>query len=188
MGKLFILTGPSGVGKNAVLDRSLEMGYRYGKVTTYSTRPMRKGEAQGHPYHFVDHETMQRMIDQGEMLEWAKVHTDIYGNVRKDVEVALEKQDIVILEIDPQGARTIREKIPEAKVVFLTPPSLEILEQRLKRRRSESDGTFGIRLNTAKTLLKDTSEWDYIVQNDENKLDETVKKVMNIIFSSKIQY
>lgn len=178
MAKLFIVTGPSGAGKNAVLNRAEEQGYRFHRVVTYSTRPMRRGESQGLPYHFVSEPVFHEMIASGDLLEWAKVHQHFYGNSRRDVERALKGDEPVILEIDPQGSRTVRKLFPDAMTIFLMPPSLEVLEQRIRRRRSEDEKSFQLRFGTAKQLLHDTSEWDVRIVNEEGNIDQAVQELM----------
>jgi guanylate kinase len=121
------------------------------------------------------------MIKKDELLEWAIVYGNYYGSSKKTVLRLLKKNKPVILRIDPQGARTIKKMFKEAKVIFIVPPSIKILEKRLKKRGLDSNEVIKQRLIKAKEELTNLKQWDYVVENKENKLKETIKKVKKII-------
>jgi len=184
MAKLFVISGLSGAGKDSVIKELKMKGLKFTWIVTTTTRPMRSGEKQGDPYHFISEEKFKKMISQKKFLEWAKVYNNYYGIQKKDIDAALKKNEPAILKIDYQGAKTIKSKFPEAKVIFILPPSLEILEKRLRLRGQDSEEVIQRRLKEAKKEIKNLEQWDYLVINEEGKLKETAEKVKKIIFKS----
>jgi len=183
MSKLFIISGLSGSGKDSVIEGLKKDGLDYSQVITTTTRARRENETEGNPYYFVTRDQFQKMLKQDEFFEWAEVYDNYYGNSKQAVQEALAGDRPVILRIDPQGAKTVKEKLPQAMVIFIVPPSLEVLEQRLKERGSETEETLKRRLTEAKKELETIDSWDYVVINEQGKLDEAVQKVKEIILS-----
>ncbi|MBU0731260.1 guanylate kinase [Patescibacteria group bacterium] len=185
MGKLFIITGPSGAGKDSVIFRAKEQGLEFAQVITTSTREIRAGESEGHPYHFVAEEEFKKMKDSDGMIEWAEVYGNLYGSSKKEVEDKLSENDMVVVKVDPQGARTFKKMMPEAVSIFIMPPSYEYLEKRLVNRETDSKEVIKERLETARKELENLLDWDFLVVNEEGKLDEAAAEVKEIVENSK---
>lgn len=184
MGKLFVITGPSGAGKDSVIQQSRELGQDFETIITTSTREMRPGEAEGAPYHFISREAFEESIEKGDFLEWAEVYGNLYGSTKAEVEDALKASDVVVLKIDPQGARTIKKSMPEVVTIFVMPPSFDYLEKRLVGRGTDSDETIRERLRVARREMEHMLDWDYLVVNEEGKLEQAAREVIEIIDSS----
>lgn len=180
-GTLVVITGPSGAGKDSVLEEAKRIGLESGQVITTTTRPMRTGEAEGKPYYFVTQEEFEQKIDKNEMLEWANVYGNYYGSTKEEVERVRTENDLVILKIDPQGARTIKEMMPDAVTVFVEPPSVDFLKQRLEKRATDSEEVIAKRLEVAKEEMDNISYWDHRLLNDEGKLTEAAENLIAII-------
>lgn len=182
---LVVISGPSGVGKDATLELMKQRNCPFYFVVTATTRPIRPGETDGQDYHFVSVGEFAEMIDEGELLEYAVVYGDYKGIPKKHVRAALASGEDVIMRIDVQGAATIRKLVPNAITIFLTAESEEELVSRLQRRKTEQPGQLKMRIATARQELRRIREFDYVVVNRENKLDETVEKVFAIISAEK---
>lgn len=182
-GNLFVLSGPSGVGKGTVLDKLLANFDQVEYSISATTRKPRQGELNGRDYFFMEEEKFFEKVEKREFIEWAKVHNNYYGTPRDYVESILEKGKDIILEIDIQGAKQVRKTYPEAIFIFLTPPSLEELEQRLDRRGSEDDKNKAIRLKNARGELEEQRYYNYQIVND--KLMDAVIKLKSIIIAEK---
>lgn len=174
---LVVLSGPSGVGKDAVLDRMKRLGSPYHFAVTATTRPMREGEREGESYHFIARAEFERMIASGELLEWAEVYGNLYGVPRAQVERALSEGRDVLVKVDVQGARTIHGLMPDAVLVFLAPPSLDELARRLTSRGTEADDAMRRRLREAEAEMEAASLFDHVVVNRRGKLDEAVRQI-----------
>jgi guanylate kinase len=182
---LVVLSGPSGVGKDAVLARMKELGRPFHYVITATTRPKRAGEKSGVDYHFLSRKEFQQMIDKHQLLEWANVYGNCYGVPKEEIASALSKGVDVIVKVDVQGAATIKEILPQAVFVFLTSPSIEELEKRLRKRRSESSTDLALRLERAKEEIKSLPIFDYVITSRQNKLDEVVSQIDAIVAAEK---
>jgi guanylate kinase len=182
---LVVLSGPSGVGKDATLQMLKQTDYPFYFVVTATTRPMRVNEVDGVDYHFVSVGEFAEMIEQGELMEYAVVYGDYKGIPKKHVREALASGKDVIMRIDVQGAATIRRLVPNAVTIFLTAESEEELVRRLHDRKTEDAGKLKMRIATARQELKRIVEFDYIVMNRIHELDETVKQVVSIITAEK---
>jgi guanylate kinase len=182
---LVVLSGPSGVGKDAVLARMRKLGRPFHYVITATTRPKRAGEKKGVDYHFLSQKEFQQMIDKHQFLEWANVYGNYYGVPKDEITSALSKGVDTIVKVDVQGAATIKKILPQAVFIFLMPPSEEELEKRLKRRHSESSEDLALRLERAKGEIKSLPLFDYVITSHQNKLDEVVSQIDAIIADEK---
>jgi len=178
---LFIISGPSASGKDTIIKELKKQGVKFQRVITTSTRPMRQGEKQGSPYWFISKEDFEDLIKEDKFVEWALVYGNYYGTQKKDLDRCLKTGQLVILKVDPQGARSIKRKFPSAKIIFIIPPDLETLEKRLKLRGKDSPESIKRRLEKAKEELKNLNQWDYLVLNEQGKLDKAVEEVKRIL-------
>ena len=171
--RLVVVTGPSGVGKgrvNAELLRLMNSSSNQpGLVLSISctTRSPRPGEVDGQHYHFLSREAFEAKIAAGDFLEWAEYNGNLYGTSREQVDKVLTRGHHVLLEIEVQGARQIKAKVPEALLIFLTPPSLEELERRLRERGTETEAVIQQRLATGRTELEEQDWFDHVVCNQQ---------------------
>lgn len=182
-GLLIVLSGPSGVGKDALLTTFLSNSSGAVKCVTATTRSPREGEVHGKDYHFVPLEEFRRMVEANEFLEYAKVHDNLYGTPRKWVEETLAAGIDVILKIDVQGGLSVKKQMPEAIMVFLAPPSLDELESRLRGRLTESEPEVTKRLLDARSELERIPEYDYLIENDT--LSEAAKRLECVILAER---
>ncbi len=178
---LIVISGPSGAGKDSILQRMKERNLPFHFVVTATTRSPRPNEVHGQDYFFVTKEEFARMIEQNELLEYAIVYGDYKGIPKQQVRQALASGQDVILRIDVQGAETIRKLVPEALLIFVTVESEEELVRRLKRRKTESPEELALRIATARKELERVEAFDYIVVNEEDRLDKTVDIITAII-------
>ncbi|MCB0136408.1 MAG: guanylate kinase [Caldilineaceae bacterium] len=182
---LVVLSGPSGVGKDSVIQGLKESGYPFYFVVTATTRPMRPNEVDGIDYHFVSVGDFAEMIENNELLEYAVVYGDYKGIPKKHVREALASGQDVIMRIDVQGAATIRALVPNAVTIFLTAESEEELVRRLQLRKTEPPDQLKMRIVTARRELRRFTEFDYVVINPEEQLDDAVDQVLSIIRAEK---
>ena len=174
-----VLAGPSGVGKGAIVSRLLAARPDLQLSVSATTRPPRPDEIDGRHYYFVDPDTFDRLVAAGGLVEWAEIFGNRYGTPREPVERALAEGRTVVVEIDVHGARQIRAALPDAYMVFITPPSLQELERRLRTRGSETDRQIRGRLAKASEELAAEPEFDATVVNDQ--LDEAARKVIELV-------
>lgn len=173
-GLLFVLSAPSGAGKDTVIRALKQQGMNFYVVPSITTRSPRPGESEGNPYHFVDQGTFELMVSQGELLEYANVHGNWYGQPRKLIRENLSAGRDVLLKIDVKGAATIRKKVPDAIFIFLIPGSLEELTQRLTDRQTETEEELQRRLSDARKELAEQHWYDYLITNRDGHLQEAV--------------
>ncbi|MGZ5234089.1 MAG: guanylate kinase, partial [Burkholderiales bacterium] len=166
-GCLFIVSAPSGAGKTSLVSALLAADPRVKKSTSYTTRAPRPGEQNGLHYHFVNQGEFDQMLGRGDLLENAFVHGNHYGTSRQNVETECDAGTDVLLEIDWQGAAQIRKLKPEAVAIFVLPPSLEVLEERLRGRAQDSPEVIAGRLAAARGEIAHASEFDYVIINDD---------------------
>jgi len=178
---LLILSGPSGVGKDAVLSRMRDLEEPYHFTVTTTTRTKRNGETDGKDYIFVSQAEFRAQMEQDGFLEWAEVYGNYYGVPRNQVKTALKKGKDVIVKIDVQGAKTIKSLAPNALYIFLAPPSMDQLEKRLKERMTESPDSLKIRFETAAEEMKSAGWFDHVVINHEDQLDLAVAEIQNVV-------
>lgn len=178
---LIVISGPSGAGKDTVMQRMQERGLPFHFVVTATTRPRRENEVEGKDYLFVSKEEFARMIEASELIEYAMVYGDYKGIPRAQVREALASGQDVVMRLDVQGAETVRKLTPEALLIFITTETEDELERRLRNRQSESSDTLTLRIATARKELQRIQAFDYVVINRDFQLDETVDKVRAII-------
>lgn len=173
-----IVSSPSGAGKTTIVEAVLKRDTSVSRVITATTRAPRTGEKNGVDYHFWTIKQFEQAIKKGQMLEWAQVHTHYYGIPKKSVDDLMKKGICPILVIDVQGARTVKAQYPNAATVFIVPPSLKELKNRILR-RNDNTQDIEIRLETAKKEMQELDRYDYALLNDE--LAEAVDKMAGIV-------
>lgn len=182
---LIVISGPSGVGKDAVLTRMKEVGYPLEYIVTVTTRTRRANEKDKIDYHFVSEETFRAMIENKELLEWANVYGNWYGVPYKQVKQALDKGKDTVIKVDVQGATTIKKILPQAVFIFLMSSSMDELTVRLKHRHTELPSDLALRLKSAEEELEELSLFDYIVVNKQDEIDLAVSDIGIIITAEK---
>jgi guanylate kinase len=178
---LIVISGPSGVGKDTVIDRMKDRRLAFHFVITATTRARREGEQHGVDYFFLSPEEFARMIEEDELLEYAYVYNDYKGIPKDQVREAFASGLDVVMRVDVQGAATVRKLYPEALLIFLTTRDEAELVQRLRKRRTESVEELNLRIAMARKELQRLKEFDYVVENQENRLDRTVDDILAII-------
>lgn len=178
---LVVISGPSAAGKDVLLQRMQELGHPFHFVVTATTRPRRPDEVHGADYVFVSVSEFADMIEREELLEYAIVYGDYKGIPKQQVRDALASGKDVIMRLDVQGAATVHRLAPEAILIFITASSEDELITRLKMRKTESPEQLKIRIATSRQELRRLREFDYVVVNRQNRLDEAVAQVVSII-------
>ncbi|WVD68170.1 guanylate kinase [Orbus wheelerorum] len=168
-GTLFIVSAPSGAGKSSLINAYLKQNsQQQANVSiSHTTRQPRPGENHGEHYYFVDHHEFESLIEQDAFVEYAKVFENYYGTSKAAIDGKLKQGINIFLDIDWQGARQVREKMPNAKSIFILPPSLTELEKRLIKREQDSAETIAKRMQKAKSEMSHYSEYDYLIINDD---------------------
>jgi guanylate kinase len=178
-GRLYVVSAPSGAGKTSLVRALMEREPRIRFSVSYTTRKPRPNEIPGRDYHFVSPERFAEMVARDEFLEHAQVFDNSYGTGVHAVEEALENGEQLLLEIDWQGARQVRARLPEARSIFILPPTREALEQRLKGRSTDSDEVIRRRLRDAAEDLTHWAEFDYVVIND--RFDKALEDLRAVV-------
>jgi guanylate kinase len=174
-----VLSGPSGVGKSSFVKELLGSGLNLEYSVSATTRARRPHETEGRDYFFLGREEFRRLIEAGEFVEWAEVHGELYGTLRRETERWLKAGKNVLLDIDVQGGRSVRKVYPDGVFIFLLPPSLASLEERLRGRGTDSDERIRLRLDNALREINLVREYAYAVVNDD--LGAALNKVASII-------
>ena len=177
-----VISGPSGAGKTTLIDRLMESSPLLRRSISVTTRKPRPGEVKGESYFFVGEDTFEEM-KRGKLIEWAEVHSHFYGTPRDFVENTIEEGFDVVLNIDVQGGSEVKKCFPDALMIFILPPSFEVLEQRINRRASDLAEDIQTRLANARQEIQALPEYEYIVVNDE--LDGAVGLIRSIIDSER---
>ena len=165
-GTLYIVAAPSGAGKSSIVNACLARDAKIALSISFTSRPPRPGERHAEHYHFIAKEQFQAMIDAGEFFEHALVHGDWKGTARQSVEPQLAAGMDVLLEIDWQGARQVREQVPDAVSIFILPPSRAALEERMRKRGQDSEAVMAQRLAAAREEMSHYGEFDYVIVNE----------------------
>ena len=182
---LIVLSGPSGVGKDAVLEGFKKRDFPMHYAVTATTRPRRKKETDGVDYHFVSKAEFENMIEKGELLEWANVYGNLYGVPKSELRQAMDKGKDVIVKVDVQGAATIKKTVSQAVFIFLAPPSMEDLKKRLKQRKTESSIDLEVRIKAAEKEMNSLSMFDYVVVNHKDGIGQAISQIESIITAEK---
>jgi guanylate kinase len=181
-GLLFVVSAPSGTGKTTVVERLASCCPALERSRSYTSRPARAGEGDGVDYNFVSRQTFEDMVRRDEFLEWADVFGNLYGTARRDVEARLAAGVDVVLVIDVQGARQVRERMRTIGV-FVLPPSYAILESRLRSRSQDPEAAIVRRLATARAEVTAVDDYDYVVVNDD--VDRCVEELTSIVLAER---
>lgn len=183
MGQLFVISGPSGAGKSTVIwalrARVPDLGYS----VSHTTRPPREDEKDGEAYHFVDEAAFRSMISRGEFAEWAEVYGRLYGTAFKSIDRAMEGGKDLVLDVDTQGARHLRQCFPDCVLIFVLPPSLEALRARLCARGAEDAAEIARRMQSALNQIRECAWFHYLVVNEV--LEDAVHEVEAVIIAER---
>jgi len=178
---LIVISGPSGVGKDTVLQHMKDRQLPFHFVVTATTRPIRSGEVHGQDYFFLTENEFAQMIDENELLEYAIVYNDYKGIPKQQVREALMSGKDVVMRVDVQGAETVRGICPEAVLIFLATETEDELEERLRKRMTESTESINLRVAMARKELNRVEMFDYLVINADGKLGSTIDTIISII-------
>lgn len=184
-GTAFVVSGPSGAGKSTLLGRVLatDPGVRFS--ISHTTRAPRPGEVEGRHYHFATRQEFQELIDRGAFVEWAEYNDNLYGTSRQAVEGPTSEGSDLILEVEVQGAAQLRERLDGAIFVFIMPPSLEVLEERLRGRGSDGESIIVKRLERAREELRQIWLYDYVVVNDD--IERATQELLHVIGARRVE-
>lgn len=188
-GEIFIVSSPSGGGKTTLIRRVIELLAQQGRQAYFSvshtTRAPRPGERHGVDYYFVSREEFLAMVDRGEFLEYAEVHGNLYGTSWQEIAGKREAGFDVFLDIDVQGARQVRGKVPDAVKIFIFPPSYEELKRRLEARRQDREDVIRLRMRNALNEMREYGEFDYVIIND--RLEVATGELLAIVTASRLR-
>ena len=184
-GNVFIVCAPSGAGKTSLVRELLARDPNVHLSVSHATRAPRPGERTGHDYHFVTRSVFQAMLERAEFLESAEVHGNLYGTSQAWIEVHRSQGHDIVLEIDWQGAQQVRKLIPDAIGIFILPPSLDMLRQRMMGRRQDSTAVIERRLKAARGEIAHLEEFDYVIIN--NDFDDAVVDLASIVRSARLR-
>lgn len=182
-GRIYVISGPSGAGKSSIIQHLVEDVPGLGYSVSHTSRMPRGSEVDGVDYHFVDKATFKEMVDRGEFVEWAEVYEDCYGTSFSSLDGQRALGLEVIMDLDVQGAKNVRRHFKEAVLIYILPPSLEVLERRLKERATDDEKAIGLRIEKALKEIKNCSWYDYIIFNED--LPQSVEGVKSIIISER---
>jgi guanylate kinase len=185
MTTVFIISAPSGSGKSTLVGRLLASDPKILFSVSYTTRKPRGTEVEGHSYHYISREDFEARIARGEFLEYAQVFGNYYGTHRSVLSQAMAERRDVVLDIDVQGARQLKDSIKDAVSIFILPPSREILEQRLRARSEDSEDVIQRRLREAADEIRSYSQYDYVLVNDD--LDRSTDTLAAIVKAERVR-
>lgn len=178
--KIIVISGPSGAGKTTLIRKVVKRIPTLAFSTSATTRPIRKGEREGVDYFYISEEIFKRLIESDSFIEWAKVHGNLYGTLKYHIDELIKREKDVVLDVDEQGAHQIKEKNIPTILIYILPPSIEELEKRLKKRKSELTKEMKKRLENAKEQILSKGFYDYVVINDDiNKAVEELEDIIN---------
>ena len=184
-GKLFILSAPSGTGKTSLTKSLLRKDINLWLSISYTSRLMRPSEVEGHDYFFVERNVFEQMLGDGEFIESAEIYGNLYGTSRKWINESINSGKDILLEIDGQGARQVRKIFSDVVSIFILPPSLEVLENRLKDRNQDSKEVIAKRMAAAKEEISHVSEYDYVIINDN--MDIALRDLVSVVQSERLR-
>ena len=183
MGQVYVISGPSGVGKSTAISLLIKDLPDLCYSISHTSRRPRGKEADGVDYHFVDRETFKQMVHKGEFLEYAEVYKDWYGTSFQSLRNQTEKGIDVIMDVDTQGAKNVRKHFEDSVLIYILPPSLPVLEERLRQRATDDEASILTRFERALSEIKECLDYDYIVVNED--LNDTVKDLKAIIIADR---
>ena len=183
-GNVFVVTAPSGAGKTTLVAALLAADQNVQLSVSFTTRAPRAGEVNGKDYHFVERAEFERMINAGELLEHAEVYGNYYGTSQRWISEVLDNGRDILLEIDWQGAQQVRRLFPEAIGLFVLPPSVDVLETRLRNRGKDSEETIARRMAAAREEISHVEELDYVIVNEH--IDEAVRDIVSIVRAERL--
>ena len=184
-GRLFILSAPSGTGKTSLTKSLIQKNINLSLSISYTSRRMRPTEVEGHDYFFVERNIFEQMLEDRELVESAEIYGNLYGTSRQWINEAINSGKDILLEIDGQGARQVREIFSDVVSIFVLPPSLEILENRLKDRNQDSKEVIAKRMAAAKEEISHVSEYDYVIINDN--MDVALRDLVSVVQSERLR-
>ncbi len=184
-GKLFILSAPSGTGKTSLTKALLRVNINLWLSISYTSRPIRPGEVEGDDYYFIERKVFEQMLGNGEFIESAEVYGNLYGTSQKWINETIDSGKDVLLEIDSQGAQQVRKIFSNVVSIFVLPPSLEVLESRLKDRNQDSKEVIAKRMDAAKEEISHVSEYDYVIINDN--MDIALRDLVCVVQSERLR-
>ena len=182
-GNIFVLSAPSGAGKSTLATRLVKQVQDLIFSVSYTTRPPRDGERDGHDYFYVDNETFDRMVDQDEFVEWVTVYGNRYGTGKAWIQSQLQAGVDILLDIETIGAKNIRREIPDAIMIFLLPPSADALAGRLRGRGKDSEAQIRMRLDYAKHEMEEFAHYDFLIVNDD--LETAYRQLESVILATR---
>ncbi len=182
-GQIYVFSGPSGVGKSTVIRKLRERIEGIGYSVSHTTRLPRSNEVSGVDYHFIDRDTFCRMVEKDGFVEWAAVYSDLYGTSFSSLRDQIDKGLDVMLDLDSQGAKNIRKTFKESTLIYILPPTLEILEKRLRARAADTDDVLVRRMKEAGREVRDCQWYDYLIINDD--LERALREAESIIISER---
>ena len=182
---LIVISGPSGVGKDTVINEIKKLNNSVYHTITTTTRPVRNGETDGIDYHFIAQDEFKVMIDHGDFLEWAQVYGNMYGTPKDQIRYALSEGYDVIAKVDVQGALSIKKMVPDALFIWISALSMEQLDARLKGRDTDSKQDIKLRIETAHKEMKLVHHFDYEVINEDGRSDKAASEILDIITAEK---
>jgi guanylate kinase len=182
-GQIFVFSAPSGAGKSTIAEALIERFDSLAYSISHTSRPPRGAEQDGVDYHFVNGSTFEEMIEKNVFLEWARVHGHLYGTSLEAVKRQMSAGSDILMDVDVQGGRNVKNRFPDAVLIFLLPPSLEILEKRLRDRGTDDPVVIEKRMVQASLEIKNCSWYDYIVINDD--LEKAVLEAQSIVLSAR---
>ena len=184
-GRLFILSAPSGTGKTSLTKSLIQKNINLSLSISYTSRRMRPTEVEGHDYFFVERNIFEQMLEDRELVESAEIYGNLYGTSRKWINESINSGKDILLEIDGQGARQVREIFSDVVSIFVLPPSLEVLENRLKDRNQDSKEVIVKRMAAAKEEISHVSEYDYVIINDN--MDMALRDLVSVVQSERLR-
>jgi guanylate kinase len=182
-GLLFVVSAPSGAGKTSLCLAITDTLEKLTHSVSTTTRKPRSGEIDGRDYYFVSQERFREMVQEGDFAEWAEVHANFYGTSRRVLDVMASKGQDVILDIDTQGAKQIKEKYANAVFIFIMPPSLDILEERLRNRKSDNEDEIKRRMQRSREEIRDYALYDYLIVNRD--FDRALTELRSIVIAER---
>tara|TARA_Y100000768_G_scaffold388858_1_gene387984 strand:+ start:18961 stop:19539 length:579 start_codon:yes stop_codon:yes gene_type:complete len=179
--KIFLISGPSGVGKDSVIEEIRKLYKNFHFVITAVTRDKRSDEKDGVNHFFISNEKFKSMIENDEFIEWSKVYENFYGVPKSQIEIPINQGNSVILRVDVQGAQKIKQMIPDLIMIFIKPESLDFIDKNIRNRGENSEDEIKRRLDTAEKELSLSHHFDYIITNPEGNIKYVIESVKDII-------